>query len=343
MVEKDALIGKLGFVVLVGGGRMGEALLAGMIGKLGMPASMIAIVEPKQARLQEFQSKYGCTGFTSIDALADSYVAEPKGASAAAELKSAPAAAESKSASAANPTTVILAVKPQVIKDVMRNLAQVINSTQETAAGNDQVEQQSHHSLCGDTNSKVDGLSLANVVRPRRVISIAAGVTRATLKEFFPNDYVIRVMPNVALLAGEGASAICGGLSEAERSEVHLVRDFFACMGEAVVVPEALINAATAISGSGPAYFARLAMAMAEAGEALGLPPETAATLARQTLVGTAAYLQQTGASPKELAIAVASPGGTTEAALESFTADNFEQVVYKAADAAVSRAEKLA
>jgi hypothetical protein len=153
---------------------------------------------------------------------------------------------------------------------------------------------------------------------------------------------LIRVMPNAPLMVGAGMSAVCVA-ADTSRAEGELVRELFSLMGDAVLLDEALMNAATAISGSGPAYFALLAEELARAGERAGLAPEDALLLATQTLRGTARYLELTEAGPAQLRVAVTSPGGTTQAALETFEAQDFSGLVAQAVSAALRRAEELA
>ncbi|MDR1422514.1 MAG: pyrroline-5-carboxylate reductase [Coriobacteriales bacterium] len=204
------------------------------------------------------------------------------------------------------PDTVILAIKPQVFRTVCESLAASTTFT------------------------------------PMRVISIAAGVTTPTIRAFFPNAAVIRVMPNTPLTVGAGMSAVSTAEGTAH-SEGELVRDLFSLMGEAVLINEAQLNAVTALSGSGPAYFALFVEALASAGLEAGLPPEVATQLARQTLVGTARYLDLTGIAPTELREAVTSPHGTTAAALDDFASHDFNDIVRSAFNAALRRAEELA
>jgi pyrroline-5-carboxylate reductase len=177
---------------------------------------------------------------------------------------------------------------------------------------------------------------------PTRVISIAAGVTTATLRSFFAESAIIRVMPNTPLMVGAGMSTVCVA-ADTPRAEGELVRELFSLMGDAVLLDEGLINAATALSGSGPAYFALFVEELARAGERVGLAPEDAALLATQTLRGTARYLELTEATPAELRVAVTSPGGTTQAALELFEAEGLSLLVERAVEAALTRAEELA
>jgi pyrroline-5-carboxylate reductase len=149
-------------------------------------------------------------------------------------------------------------------------------------------------------------------------------------------------MPNTPLMVGAGMSAVCTAAGTA-RAEGELVRDLFSLMGEAVLVDETQLNAVTALSGSGPAYFALFVEELTAAGIAANLDPEVAALLAQQTLVGTARYLDLTSISPAALRIAVTSPKGTTEAALLDFEAHGFGAIVRSAFNAALRRAEELA
>jgi len=185
-------------------------------------------------------------------------------------------------------------------------------------------------------------LEAADSFAPERVISIAAGITTETIIEYFPNAHVIRVMPNAPLMVSAGMSAVAVG-EGTPNSEGELVVELFSLMGEAVLLTEDKINAATAISGSGPAYFALLVEELAHAGEKLGLSAEQSNQMALQTLIGTARQLQLTEISPSELRMAVTSPGGTTQAALESFASEGFGRLVEKATLAACNRAEELA
>jgi pyrroline-5-carboxylate reductase len=174
------------------------------------------------------------------------------------------------------------------------------------------------------------------------VISIAAGITTDTVRSFFPDAAVIRVMPNTPLMVGAGVSAVCAAEGTA-RAEAELVRDLFSLMGEAVLIEESQLNAVTALSGSGPAYFALFVEELTAAGVAANLDDDVAALLAQQTLVGTARYLDLTGITPTALRIAVTSPKGTTEAALLDFQAHGFGAIVRSAFNAAMRRAEELA
>ncbi|MBI5230696.1 MAG: pyrroline-5-carboxylate reductase [Coriobacteriales bacterium] len=199
---------------------------------------------------------------------------------------------------------VILAVKPQVIDPVLSSLAAHIG----------------------------DAL----------VVSIAAGITTARLESLLPSGTaVVRVMPNTPAMVGEGMTVISGG-TEATSEDVELARRIFAALGEAVVIDEAHQDAATAISGSGPAYMALIVDALARAGVRQGLTREVAQRLAVQTMKGTATLIEESGLHPEALIDQVASPGGTTIAALEALEKGRVRSAIMAAVDAAAKRAKEL-
>ena len=174
------------------------------------------------------------------------------------------------------------------------------------------------------------------------VVSIAAGWTLARLEAALPaGARVARVMPNLPILAGEGMSAYAAG-SSASREDAECVRWIFSRSGVAEEMPEELFDGVTALSGSGPAFFAYALRAFAAAAEARGMPRDVAARFALQTLVGTAAYLRETNQTPDDFMRAVASPKGTTEAGLKALDAADAANVLGKAIDAAWSRSAEL-
>ncbi|MDR3053688.1 MAG: hypothetical protein LBU48_07505, partial [Coriobacteriales bacterium] len=177
---------------------------------------------------------------------------------------------------------------------------------------------------------------------PQRVISIAAGITTQTLAAFFPDAAVIRVMPNTGLTVGAGMSVVSVAQGT-PRAEGELVSELFSLMGEALLVDESLQNAATAISGSGPAYFALFVKELAAAGARAGLPADAALMLAQQTMLGTSRLFELTCQSPEQLMAAVTSPNGTTQAALAAFEAEGVTSIIQAAVTAAITRAEELA
>ena len=176
------------------------------------------------------------------------------------------------------------------------------------------------------------------------VISIAAGITTNSIREKLGDVQVVRVMPNTPALVGAGASGLYN-LSASEEN-LNTALDIFASVGRAVVVDdEKLIDAVTAVSGSGPAYFFLLMEEMIKAGMELGLTAETAKTLVLQTAKGAALLAesaQEQGEDPAVLRQKVTSPGGTTEAALKTFSKEGFEAIVTKALRAARDRGRAL-
>lgn len=260
-------------LAIVGGGRMGEAIIGGLLRAGVVPADRITIAEPSPARRDALASEFGvrCVA-TGVEAL--------------------PA------------DTVILAVKPQVIDAVVSDLSG----------------------------------ALAGAL----VVSIAAGTSTARLESLLPSGTaVVRVMPNTPALVGEAMSVVSGG-SEATAGQVELVRSLFAALGSAIVLDEHYQDAASAVSGSGPAYFAIVVDALARAGVRQGLPRDVAQALAVQTMLGTARLLEETGMHPEALVDGVSSPGGTTIAAVEALEARALRAAFAEAVDAAVRRSKEL-
>ncbi len=175
------------------------------------------------------------------------------------------------------------------------------------------------------------------------IISVVAGVTLETLTRGLGEGRpLIRTMPNTPALYGAGISALVAGPSTSD-ADCALAESVMGAAGQTVWVDdEALMDAVTAVSGSGPAYFFALTEHLAAAGEKAGLPASIAARLARQTAVGAGVMLAKSELEAGQLRARVTSPGGTTEAALQSFSADHFDQVVERAVDAAVRRGRKL-
>jgi pyrroline-5-carboxylate reductase len=176
------------------------------------------------------------------------------------------------------------------------------------------------------------------------VISIAAGITTNSIREKLGDVQVVRVMPNTPALVGTGASGLYNAGATEEGLKAAL--DIFSSVGKAIVVEdESLIDAVTAVSGSGPAFFFLLMEEMITAGVELGLTAETAKTLVLQTAKGAALLAesaQEQSEDPAALRQKVTSPGGTTEAALKTFSAEGFEVIVKKALRAARDRGRAL-
>ncbi|HUT61162.1 MAG TPA: pyrroline-5-carboxylate reductase [Phycisphaerae bacterium] len=174
------------------------------------------------------------------------------------------------------------------------------------------------------------------------VISIAAGVTTARIDAGLGGKgHIVRVMPNTPMLVGEGMSAVAAG-ARATDADVQWTGKLFAACGKTLVVAEPLIDAVTAVSGSGPAYFFYLVEAMIEAGTAEGLDADAARMLAVQTCAGAAKLMMQTDDSPQTLRARVTSPGGTTQRAIETMEAAGVKDALVRAVRAAAERSREL-
>ena len=175
------------------------------------------------------------------------------------------------------------------------------------------------------------------------LISIAAGITCTSLQNWLGNQPLVRCMPNTPALLGKGVSGLfaTAAVTAEQRQQAE---DLLSAVGIAVWVDtEAQIDAVTAVSGSGPAYFFLLIEAMADAGVKLGLPREVAKQLAEQTALGAAHMAVASDVDAAELRRRVTSPAGTTEAAIKSFQADGFAASVEKALSAAAHRSAEMA
>ncbi|WP_028238420.1 pyrroline-5-carboxylate reductase [Stutzerimonas azotifigens] len=206
---------------------------------------------------------------------------------------------------------VLLAVKPQVMKPVCQALAPALEQ------------------------------------RPL-IVSIAAGITCQSLQRWLAGPQsgapaVVRCMPNTPALLRQGASGLYAS-AEVSPAQRALAERLMSAVGLALwLEEERLIDAVTALSGSGPAYFFLLAEAMTAAGERLGLPRETAVQLASHTALGAGRMLCESGVEAAELRRRVTSPNGTTEAAIKAFQSGGFEALVQQALDAAAARSGELA
>lgn len=201
---------------------------------------------------------------------------------------------------------VVLSVKPQVMKDVC--------------------------------------LALAPHLEPQQlVISIAAGITCASLEQWLGAVPLVRCMPNTPALLRQGVSGLYASARVNATQREH-AEQLLGAVGLALWLDEEqLIDAVTAVSGSGPAYFFLLIEAMTAAGEKLGLPRATAAQLTLHTALGAARMAVASDVEASELRRRVTSPAGTTEAAIRTFQAGGFEQLVEDALNAAAQRSAELA
>lgn len=201
---------------------------------------------------------------------------------------------------------IILAVKPQDLENVLR---------QEVC--------------CGISEKKL-------------LISIAAGVTTKYIESVAGDTTpVIRAMPNMPAVIGEAVTAICAG-SAASKTDIELARQIFLTIGDVVEVDEKHMDAVTAISGSGPAYFFYLIEALTEVAVKFGLEERTARDLAVKTAIGSSKLLDVMKEQPEVLRKKVTSKGGTTEAALKVFDDKKLKKIIEEAAVAARNRSKEL-
>jgi len=257
-------------LVIVGGGRMGSALVAGLLRAGWAEATNLGVVEPMVARRGELTGLY--PGLVVDD-----------------EVPSAEGA--------------VLAVKPSDVEAAC------------TAVAGAGVE---------------------------RVLSIAAGVGLERLQGWLGDDVaIVRAMPNTPALVGCGAAAIAGGAT-ADGTDLDWADSILSAVGLVVRVPEALLDAVTGLSGSGPAYVFFMAEALTEAGVLNGLPRDISRSLAVQTILGSARLLDESGQSAEELRAAVTSPGGTTAAGIRALEAGAVRSAVLEAVTAATERSRRL-
>ncbi len=212
--------------------------------------------------------------------------------------------------------TLLLAVKPQQMDEVLKELA---------------------------GNSADGGGRGVRERGDRLFISIAAGIRIARLTGVLgARARVIRVMPNAPAMVGRGMAAMVRSSAATKADEAFALK-IFRAVGDAVAVSdEAMLDAVTALSGSGPAYVYLFVKALADAGTSEGIPPELALRMALKTIEGAEYTMRTAKLTPEELIQVVASPGGTTEAALSQFAASGFSGMVTSAVHAAAERSREL-
>lgn len=263
-----------GPLLLVGAGKMGQAMLDGWLAR-GLNPRKLAVVEPQPARTIKALAKRGAK-------------INPKGASEAA--------------------AIVVAVKPQTAPEAVPPLA-------------------------------------AAVGKGTLVVSIMAGRTLRFLEERLPpGTAIVRAMPNTPAAVARGITVACANAQVTARQR-KLATNLLAAIGTVEWVDdEGLIDAVTAVSGSGPAYVFLLAEAMAKAGVAAGLPADLAARLARETVAGSGELLHRSALGAATLRQNVTSPGGTTAAALAVLMGQNgFDALLAEAIAAAARRSRELA
>jgi pyrroline-5-carboxylate reductase len=206
---------------------------------------------------------------------------------------------------AAQADIVLLAVKPQVMPEVLAEIQSQINKS-------------------------------------RLVISIAAGIPLGLLADMLPNARLMRVMPNTPTLVQAGMAAVAPG-PRVDAGDLELTCRLFDAVGRSVVVEEKLMDAVTGLSGSGPAYVFLFLEALADGGVKMGLPRPTALLLAAQTILGAASLFLETREHPGSLKDMVTSPGGTTIAGLHALEQGGFRGLAMNAVEAATKRSSALA
>jgi len=262
-------------VGFIGAGNMGEALIKGLIAASVLPGEAIAATDIRRDRVEFLAKQF------RIKTPADN-----------GEL-------------VRGADVVILAVKPQIIAAVLREIAPAVSAR-------------------------------------TLLISIAAGVSTNTLRTGLGKAArVIRVMPNTPALVLEGVTAIAKGTG-LEPDDLDTAREIFQAVGKAVVVDEELMDAVTGLSGSGPAYVAIVIEALADGGVKMGLDRATAMTLATQTVLGSARLLLETGLHPGALKDMVSSPGGTTIAGIGALEEGGIRTTFIKAVERATGRSREL-
>ena len=213
-----------------------------------------------------------------------------------------------------------------------------------TSNSNSQVVQGSRHVLVAVKPQTLDQLAPALVdldVADQIVMSIMAGITIARIeKTILRAARIVRIMPNTPVMAGCGMAAIALGL-HARAGDDELAMRLFSAAGEAIQVDEAMMDAITAVSGSGPAYVFYLAEGLEQAAAQLGLSSH-ARMLVRQTILGAAKLMERKDMSPAELRRQVTSPGGTTEAAVNHLDGNATMDVIVNAVKAAAQRSRQL-
>lgn len=261
-------------VVFIGAGNMAEAIAGGMVRAEFCAAEKIVMTDIRSERLSDLEADLG------VSTSADNSVVK-------------------------NAEILVLAVKPQIMNDVLEDIAPVLR-------------------------------------KETLVISIAAGITAEKIERALgEGTRVIRVMPNTPALIGQGASGIAAG-SLADEADLEVAETILGCVGETVRVDEKDLDAVTALSGSGPAYVFYLLESMLAAAEEMGLEKETARTLALQTVEGAARLMKDSGEEAAELRAKVTSKGGTTFAAMTSMEESGVKPAIIKALKAAQMRSKEL-
>src|SRR5919106_2326031 len=263
-------------LAVLGAGKMGEALVAGLIASGWRKSKEIVVTARREERLHELSDAYGVE--TTLDNAAAVVGAE----------------------------VIVVAVKPQDIEALLSQISDRVGPEQ-------------------------------------TVLSIAAAIPTSFIEERLGADApVVRAMPNTPSVVHEGMAGMAAG-RHADEEHLKLAKEVLDHVGRVVIVPESYLDAVTAISGSGPAYFALLAEAMIEAGILLGLSREISTDLVIQTMLGSAKLLRDEHMHPVELREMVTSPGGTTIRAIRVLEQSGVRAAFLNAIQAAMERSVELA
>ena len=262
---------KLGFI---GVGNMGEALVKGLIASKAAGPAQIRVSARRRERVEELEKLYRVRGGSNAEVARDSDV-------------------------------VVLAVKPQILDQVLRDIA-------------------------GD------------VSRDKLIVSVAAGVPIAAIeRRLRPPVRVVRAMPNTPATVGAAATAMALG-EHATEADLATAKTIFDSVGLTVVLEESQLDAVTGLSGSGPAYLFLIIEALSDAGVKVGLSRRASMQLAAQTVLGSAKLLIESGQHPGMLKDGVTSPGGTAIAGLHTLEAGGLRNVLMNAVEAATRRSREL-
>lgn len=184
--------------------------------------------------------------------------------------------------------------------------------------------------------------NVKDLMQNKVAISIAAGISVESIKEVLGDHVkVVRTMPNMPALVGAAMTAICKA-DDVSDEEMQVVSDIFNSIGRTAMLPETLINTATATNGSGPAYVFMMIEAMADAAVLHGIPRDTAYLLVSQTILGAAKLALETGTHPGKLKDMVCSPGGTAIEAVYQLELDGFRASLINAIDRCVKKANNM-
>ena len=267
---------KIGFI---GGGNMAEAMIKGLLSASFIESKNVFVSEPSEAKRDTLHAEY------KIKVSADNRELVKKC------------------------DIIILAVKPQIVQKVLRDIASLVG-------------------------------------RDKLVISIAAGVPIAIMDDVLRGGKnkkfsIVRTMPNTPALVQEGVTAIASG-EHVRKIDVKIAHRIFEAVGRTVDVEEDQLDAVTGLSGSGPAYIFMLIEALSDAGVKMGLSREVANTLTIQTVLGSAKLARESGKHPGELKDMVTSPAGTTISGLHALEEGSFHTTLMNAVEDATLRSREL-